>query len=140
DCKIVSTLSSCAESMNEQVLTITTSASAASLVISMPPFIREPSMISASTRFFAQPREIMPTRTGRAAELFFSFIKARYPKRCFANRATLETAENSWMAQSPGRVAHLPDRGCPHPQRRRTDVRPGFNHGDFYIFERFDLL
>ena len=65
DCKIASTLSSCAESMNEHVFTITTSACAASLVISTPPFISEPSMISASTRFLAQPSEISPTRTGR---------------------------------------------------------------------------
>jgi len=34
--------------------------------IPTPSFISEPSMISASTRFFAQPREIKPTRTGVA--------------------------------------------------------------------------
>ena len=50
--------------MKEHVLTMTTSAPAASLVISMPLLSSEPSMISASTRFFAQPREIKPTRTG----------------------------------------------------------------------------
>ena len=38
DSRMVSTLSSCAESMNEQVFTITTSACAASLVISTPSF------------------------------------------------------------------------------------------------------
>ena len=52
--------------MNEQVLTITTSAAAASLVISTPSLISEPSMISASTRFLAQPREIRPTFNGRS--------------------------------------------------------------------------
>ena len=61
---MASTLSSWAASMKEQVLTMTTSALAASLVISTPLFTSEPSMISASTRFFAQPREINPTRTG----------------------------------------------------------------------------
>src|SRR4029450_7120577 len=53
--------SSFAESMNAQVLTIRTSASSAREVISMPRCNTLPSMISASTRFFAQPRLIMPT-------------------------------------------------------------------------------
>ncbi len=53
--------SSLAESMNAQVLTMSTSASSADAVISMPCARTLPSMISASTRFFAQPREIMPT-------------------------------------------------------------------------------
>ena len=64
DSRIVSTLSSWAESIKEQVLTMTASALAASLVISTPPLRSEPSMISASTRFLAQPREIKPTRNG----------------------------------------------------------------------------
>src|SRR2546425_2128131 len=50
--------------MNEQVLTITASAAAESFVISTPAFRSEPSMISASTRFLAQPSEISPTRSG----------------------------------------------------------------------------
>ena len=58
---MVSTLSSWAESMKEQVFTIITSARAASFVISTPPLSNEPSMISASTRFLAQPRLIIPT-------------------------------------------------------------------------------
>src|SRR6478752_3232871 len=58
--------SSLAESMNAQVLTMSTSASSASLVISMPWASTPPSMISASTRFFAQPREIMPIFFGLA--------------------------------------------------------------------------
>src|SRR5262245_4676805 len=53
--------SSFAESMNAQVLTTRTSASSARDVISMPRCNTLPSMISASTRFFAQPRLIMPT-------------------------------------------------------------------------------
>ena len=61
--------------MNEQVLTITTSACPASLVISKPACNRVPSMISASTRFLAQPSEIIPTRTGRSVE--FAVIKGR---------------------------------------------------------------
>src|ERR1043166_6126361 len=56
--------------MNEQLLTITTSAEAASFVISTPLLISDPSMISASTRFFAQPREIRPTRKGLDWETF----------------------------------------------------------------------
>src|SRR2546425_3842204 len=59
--------------MKEQVLTITTSASSALLVISTPSFRSVPSMISASTRFLAQPREIKPTRNGFSST--FSFIK-----------------------------------------------------------------
>src|SRR5256885_1830596 len=61
DSRIVSTLSSWAASMNEQVLTMTASAEAASLVTSTPALSNFPSMISASTRFLAQPREIRPT-------------------------------------------------------------------------------
>ena len=77
DSRMVSTLSSCAESMNEQVFTITTSAWRASFVISTPSFRSVPIMISASTRFFAHPSEIKPTRTGRSVES--GFIKDRSP-------------------------------------------------------------
>src|SRR5258706_1413380 len=62
---MASTLSSCAESIKEPVLTISGSACSAELVISTPAFSKVPSMISPSTRFLAQPREISPTRTGR---------------------------------------------------------------------------
>src|SRR5438105_4779192 len=67
DSRIVSILSSWAASMNAHVLTITASALAASLTISRPSFSNEPSMISVSTRFLAQPSEIRPTRTGPSA-------------------------------------------------------------------------
>src|SRR6266699_1996032 len=53
--------SSLAESMNAQVLTTSTSASSAREVIFIPDRRTLPSMISASTRFLAQPRLIMPT-------------------------------------------------------------------------------
>src|SRR5215210_1322020 len=53
--------SSLAESIKAQVLTTSTSASSASAVIRIPCCKTLPSMISASTRFFAQPRLIMPT-------------------------------------------------------------------------------
>src|SRR5581483_6957120 len=69
---MASTLSRCAVSIKEQVFTMTTSASAAWLVISMPSFRSDPSMISASTRFLAQPREMSPTRTGLGAESDFT--------------------------------------------------------------------
>src|SRR5271165_981689 len=60
---IASIDSSLAESINAQVLTITTSASSASAVTSMPLATISPSITSASTRFFAQPRLIIPTLT-----------------------------------------------------------------------------
>src|ERR1035437_2504898 len=63
--------------MNEQVFTITTSACAVSLVISTPSLSSVPTITSASTRFLAQPSEIIPTRTGRAIES--CFIKDRTP-------------------------------------------------------------
>src|SRR5437763_13186421 len=47
--------------MKAQVLITSTSASSALEVISMPRSNTLPSMISASTRFFAQPRLIIPT-------------------------------------------------------------------------------
>ena len=53
--------SSFAESMKAHVFTTRTSASSADDVISMPRANTLPSMISASTRFLAQPRLIMPT-------------------------------------------------------------------------------
>src|SRR4028119_2489566 len=53
--------------MNAQVFTTSTSASSAFDVICMPCCSTLPSMISASTRFFAQPRLIMPT-FGASAE------------------------------------------------------------------------
>src|SRR5438093_217743 len=52
--------------MKEQVLTITASASVASLVITTPSLSSAPSMISASTRFLAQPRETKPILMGRS--------------------------------------------------------------------------
>src|SRR6266568_584750 len=54
--------------MKEQVLTITTSAPLVSLVICTPSFSSVPSIISASTRFLAQPSEINPTRNGRSVD------------------------------------------------------------------------
>ena len=59
--RIASIDSSLAESMNAQVFTTRTSASSARDVISIPRCKTLPSMISASTRFLAQPRLIMPT-------------------------------------------------------------------------------
>src|SRR5215510_11642999 len=53
--------SSLDESMNEHVLTITTSAFSASGMTDMPAWWRWPTMISLSTRFLAQPREMRLT-------------------------------------------------------------------------------
>src|SRR6266478_6367113 len=62
--------SSLAESMKAHVLTTSTSASSGRDVISIPRCKTLPSMISASTRFLAQPRLIMPT---------FGFQATRFP-------------------------------------------------------------
>src|SRR5215510_4576981 len=61
--------SSLAESMKAQVFTTKTSASSACRVISIPRTRTLPSMISASTRFLAQPRLIIPTFVGRKSLL-----------------------------------------------------------------------
>src|SRR2546430_16626905 len=53
--------------MNEHVLTTRTSASSAREVTFIPHFRTLPSMISASTRFLAQPRLVMATWSGRRA-------------------------------------------------------------------------
>src|SRR3984893_4081887 len=58
---IASIDSSLAASINAQVFTTSTSASSALDVISIPRSNTLPSMISASTRFLAQPKLIMPT-------------------------------------------------------------------------------
>src|SRR5688572_21489418 len=67
--------------MNEQVFTITTSAFAASFVISTPSLMSEPSMISASTRFLAQPSEISPTCNGRSLDFSLVTGPTDYPTR-----------------------------------------------------------
>src|SRR6185437_12589951 len=115
DSRMVSTLSSCAESMNEHVLTMTTSACEASLVISTPLFRSEPSMISASTRFLAQPREIRPTRTGLSAD--FSFIKDDHITPSKGWR------QLRWMGVSlDGRILTLPPNAA--TSERRSPDRP----------------
>src|SRR2546430_6419214 len=53
--------------MNAHVFTTRTSASSARELIFIPHFRTLPSMISASTRFLAQPRLIMATSSGRRA-------------------------------------------------------------------------
>jgi hypothetical protein len=54
--------------MNEQVLTMTTSACSASGMTVMPAWCRWPTMISESTRFLAQPREMRLTLIMRGNE------------------------------------------------------------------------
>src|ERR1051326_2851424 len=74
--------SSLAESIKAQVLTTSTSASSARDVMSIPCCKTLPSMISASTRFLAQPRLIMPTFgfAGATLALFiFDFEKTSAP-------------------------------------------------------------
>src|SRR5258705_7751223 len=81
--------------MKEHVFTITASAPAASLVISTPLFSSEPSMISASTRFLAQPSEIRPTRRGRCSVVLL--IKGREATAKIDERNG-EKAEPLWRA------------------------------------------
>src|ERR1017187_8521391 len=116
DSRIVSTLSSAAESMNEQVLTMTASACVASLVISTPLFISEPSIISASTRFLAQPSEIKPTRNGRSAE--FSFIKGAEVTSCGSARQS-----SARVCLHGDHILTLPRRLLPRPSGERAGVR-----------------
>src|SRR6266446_2458349 len=68
--------SSLAKSMNAHVLTTSTSAPSGRDVISIPRCKTLPSMISASTRFLAQPRLIMPTFGFQATRLRSVFISA----------------------------------------------------------------
>ena len=56
-----------ARSMNAQVLTTSTSAPSASVVISWPACSASPSITSESTRFFGQPRETKPIFTAAGA-------------------------------------------------------------------------
>src|SRR3954468_23758219 len=71
------------ESMNEQVLTMTTSAFSASGMTAMPAWCRWPTMISLSTRFLAQPREMRLTlimrRKGGAC--WRAMVDGREPQR-----------------------------------------------------------
>src|SRR5436190_17293240 len=62
--RMVSIDSCLASSMKAQVLTITVSASSMFWTIELPCRRSSPSMTSESTRFLAQPREIIPTRRG----------------------------------------------------------------------------
>src|SRR4051794_10650791 len=77
--------SSLAESMNAHVFTTNTSASSALAVISMPLRTTLPSMISASTRFLAQPRLIMPTFGGAAISTFIDGLTIFYRGRTVAD-------------------------------------------------------
>src|SRR5438270_848938 len=67
--------------MNAHVFTTSTSASSASAVICIPLCKTLPSMISASTRFFAQPRLIMPTFGGDAVSVIIGLSRADCRRR-----------------------------------------------------------
>ncbi len=102
DSRMASTLSSCAASMNEQVLTITTSASAGSLVISTPSFMSDPSMISASTRFLAQPKEMSPTLIGDGFEALLITITGQEGMRATPG---WQIKRNNGDSRCPGRAS-----------------------------------
>ena len=85
--------------MNAQVLTTRTSASSARDVISIPRCKTLPSMISASTRFLAQPRLIMPTFTRCTGRHVACLL-------CLAEEfavGTLPLQTSSWRARSVDR-------------------------------------
>src|SRR5580698_3758672 len=86
--------SSLAESMKAQVLTMRTSASSASAVISMPWARTPPNMTSASTRFLAQPRLIMPT----------FFLAAGTVGEAAAG---MKEVDEGWMGKNLGRFDRL---------------------------------
>src|SRR4026209_1702441 len=116
DSRMVSTLSSCAASMKEQVLTMSASASAALFVTSTPPLRREPSMISASTRFLAQPREIKPTRTGRSAASVFIRERSTYAKSQWQGNG------GNWTDGAVDASAHHPDLNAVGARRLRRFI------------------
>ena len=94
-------LSVFAESMKAQVFTIRTSASAELEVRSIPAERRCPSMISESTRFFAQPREIRPTlvamgRRGRGKRASAAGGKAEGLGAGFFVRTKIRIIENDF--------------------------------------------
>src|SRR5262245_15418079 len=97
--------------MNEQVLTMTASALEASFVISTPSLSNEPSIISACTRFLAQPRERIPTRRGRPLA-YTSFTGRR-------NYAMRPRPRNHGKVPTG---VHLP------PERRREIFARHFDH------------
>src|SRR6266487_4340929 len=90
--RIASIDSSLAESMNAQVLTTRTSASSRRDVISIPRCKTLPSMISASTRFLAQPRLIMPTFVARCRRVNGSSFATETPKAFGAKPRELTTS------------------------------------------------
>src|SRR4029077_4917469 len=106
---------------NEHVLTITTSAAAASLVISTPSFSSVPSMISASTRFLAQPSEIKPTRNGRFSGSFCIKDRTPYAKPRVGAIEVCVTLQRS-LLQARGRssLPFTPNKSILMLKRKRT--------------------
>src|SRR5438132_5448822 len=93
--------------MNAHVLTTSTSASSALAVISMPCCKTLPSMISASTRFLAQPRLIIPTFVlmrieSLAAALFHGDFGVTFSDRLAVlfdlNRVAIEDAHREMLS------------------------------------------
>ena len=90
--RMVSIDSCLASSMKAQVLTITVSASSSERTISCPCEANSPSMISLSTRFLAQPRQIMPTRArGATSDIGAKFIKGVGRPRWICRLVTLRS-------------------------------------------------
>src|SRR5205085_4354306 len=77
-CRMVSTDSCLAVSMNEQVFTTITSASSARGVICAPAEASMPIMTSLSTRFLGQPRLTKPTLVGGATDGEFVDMESSY--------------------------------------------------------------
>src|SRR5690242_19719881 len=96
--RIASTDSCLAESMNAHVLTTRTSASEASAVSSCPARSASPSITSESTRFFGQPREIIPT-----------FIEVALQRETPQRASWIEAVQHPWIRDRLPQVIQLAD-------------------------------
>src|SRR5215208_6961137 len=151
--KIASIDSSLAESMKAQVLITSTSASSACEVISIPRCKTLPSMTSASTRFLAQPRLIMPTLMRFAGELAAGtatttdeFMRARLVDRhvlvVFLQRLPVFCDLNGFRIEDPNRHVltvkfnRTISRGNPSFERSLSVVAERYPH--VRSFERLD--
>src|SRR5215813_13838292 len=93
--------------MKAQVLTTSTSASSAHDVISIPRCKTLPSMISASTRFLAQPRLIMPTLGLRKRSVAFVVFTFSYHSKIHSAVVLSEALQRN--AKHEARLSNISD-------------------------------
>src|SRR5262245_46456170 len=105
---MASTDSFLAESMNAQVLTMTTSALELSWVSSCPACRARPSMTSESTRFLGQPREMRPIFTvrGRADSWIHAIEHPRVRNRFAHVLEFADPRDESFDAHSESAVGY----------------------------------